>query len=128
MSSKCHLTTVELELMNILWSIGKGTVRDVMAELPKNRDLAYTSVSTMLRILEQKKIVTAVKSGRQHIYQPRLSKQNFANHSIDKIVTQIFSGKSTELVACLVDNNTLSLDEINEIQALLHAKKKELSK
>jgi predicted transcriptional regulator len=49
------LTETELELMTILWKLGEGSVNDVLAELPQGRDLAYTSVSTILRILEQKK-------------------------------------------------------------------------
>ncbi len=57
------LTKVELELMTILWRLGEGSVTHVLGELPDGRDLAYTSVSTILRILEQKKILKARKEG-----------------------------------------------------------------
>ena len=127
MSEKYNLTPVELELMEILWAIGKGTVRDVLAHLPTSRNLAYTSVSTILRILEQKKILVTEKLGRQHIYLPTLSKEVFASHSIKKIVNQIFSGNSVELVAYLMDKNDLSVDEIEDLQKMLDAKKKELT-
>jgi predicted transcriptional regulator len=126
MSEKYNLTPVELELMDILWKIGQGTVRDVMAHLSRGRNLAYTSVSTMLRILQQKKILAAKKLGRQHIYVPTLSKQTFAAHSVTKIIKQVFSGNSVDLVACLVDKNDISSEEIAAIQKLLHNKKKEL--
>ena len=127
MSAKYNLTPVELELMEILWKIGRGTVRDVMAHLAKNRELAYTSVSTILRILQQKKILYAEKMGKQHVYIPIFSKQNFASHSVKKMIKQIFSGNSAELVAYLMNKNDLSIDEISAIQNLLEAKKKELS-
>src|SRR5579872_6130083 len=127
MSEKYNLTPVELELMEILWKIGQGTVRDVMAHLPAKRNLAYTSVSTILRILEQKKILITEKLGRQHIYLPTLSKQVFASYSVKKIVNQIFSGSSVELVAYLMDKNNLSSDEIAVIQKMLDAKKKEIA-
>lgn len=127
MSKKYTLTPVELELMEILWKIGRGTVRDVMAHLANNRALAYTSVSTILRILQQKKILSAEKMGKQHIYIPLFSKKNFASHSVKKIIKQIFSGNSAELVACLMDKNNLSVDEISTIQNLLETKKKEIS-
>lgn len=127
MPEKYQLTPVEFELMEILWKLGRGTVHQVMAELPEHRKLAYTSVSTMLRILQQKKILTAKKEGRQHIYQPFYSKQLFANHSVKKIVKQIFSGKSSELMAFLVNQAPLSVEEINSIRELLDAKKKEIS-
>lgn len=127
MSEKYNLTPVELELMEILWKIERGTVRDVLAHLPASRNLAYTSVSTILRILEQKKILVTEKLGRQHIYFPTLSKKVFASHSVKKIVNQIFSGNSVDLVAYLVNKNDLSIDEIKALQKMLHAKKKELS-
>lgn len=84
MQEKLYLTPVEHELMEILWRIKAGTVRDVLAELPKKRPLAYTSVSTILRILQQKKIVIAEKQGKQHIYKPLVNKNTYAAYSIKK--------------------------------------------
>lgn len=126
MQNKYSLTPVEQELMNILWKIGQGSVHDVIANLPKSRNLAYTSVSTILRILQQKKIITAKKNGRQHIYIPVLSKETFAKHSVTNIVNQIFSGNSVELVAYLVNKNNLSNEDIAAIQKFLNNKRKEL--
>ncbi len=63
MSDDIQLTATELELMMILWKIGKGSVRDIMDQLPAERDLAYTSVSTIIRILEKKGFVAATKAG-----------------------------------------------------------------
>src|SRR4029079_9240354 len=128
MPEKFSLTPVELELMEILWKIHSGTVRDVMSHLPKDRALAYTSVSTILRILQQKEILIAEKAGKQHIYIPAFSKQTFASHSVNKMVNQIFSGDSAALVAHLMDKNELSIDEISKIQKLLNVKKKQLIK
>lgn len=119
------LTPVELELMEILWRIGKGTVREVMAHLPGNRNLAYTSVSTILRILQQKNILTAEKNGRQHIYLPVFGKQTFTSHSVEKIINQIFSGSSIELVSYLMNTSNLSNEELIMIQKMLDAKKQE---
>ncbi len=119
-----YLTHVEHELMEILWRIGEGTVRDVMEHLPSNRNLAYTSVSTILRILQQKNILTVKKIGRQHIYVPTLTQTLFTTQSVKKIVKQVFSGNSVNLVAHLVNQHSLSNDEINAIQQLLDEKKR----
>ncbi len=127
MTEKYYLTPVELELMEILWNLGQGSVHEVIDHLASDRSLAYTSVSTMLRILQQKNILGIKKLSRQHIYYPLLSKEKYATHSIKKIVQHAFSGKSAELVAYLVDKNKLSLDEINSLQQLLNAKKRDLS-
>lgn len=125
---KHQLTPVEHELMEIIWELGEGTVHDVIACLPKKRRLAYTSVSTILRILQQKNILRAVKNGKQHIYQPLLSKETYAAHSVKTMVRQVFAGDSANLVAYLVKKNDLTLDEIRELQTLLETKKKELQK
>jgi BlaI family transcriptional regulator, penicillinase repressor len=127
MPEKYYLTPVELELMEILWKLGEGTVHDVIAHLSTKRQLAYTSVSTMLRILQQKNILGIKKLSRQHVYYPLLRKETYATRSIKKIVQQVFSGNSAELVAYLVDKNRLSIDEINTLQQLLDSKKKKLS-
>lgn len=125
MSDKYNLTPVELELMSILWRIKQGTVRDVISELPQSRNLAYTSVSTILRILQQKKILTAEKSGgRQHIYIPVMSRTEFASHSLNKISSHVFSGNSVEMVAHFIQKNDLTNDDIEMIQKLLETRKK----
>lgn len=126
MSEKYQLTPVEHELMEIVWKLGQGTVRDVIACLPKKRNLAYTSVSTILRILQQKKILGVIKSGKQHIYKPILTKESFATHSIKTMVKQVFAGNSVDLVAYLVDKNDLSTNEIDAIQTMLESKKRSL--
>lgn len=128
MSENYQLTPVELELMEIIWTLGEGTVRDVMAKLPENRKLAYTSVSTILRILQQKKILVTKKISKQHIYQPLFNKPTFTEHFVKRMVKQIFSGNAFDLVTHLVDKNHITANEIEVIQKLLDTKKQELVK
>lgn len=117
------LTEVELELMTILWRMGEGSVNDVIAGLPVDRDLAYTSVSTILRILEQKKIVSARKEGRGHVYVPELGKADYEAQSVRNMVTKVFEGRPVAMVSTLVkqllDSKGLSSSELAEIQALI---------
>ena len=91
---KINLTDAELELMTILWKLGQGSVNEVMAELPKGRDLAYTSVSTILRILEQKQILTTRKEGRGHLYIPKITKAEYEEATIEKVVAKVFDGSA----------------------------------
>ena len=126
MTEHNRLTDVEHEFMEILWDLGEGTVQDVLDNLPKKRDLAYTSVSTILRILEQKKIVTTKKLGRKHIYRPVLSRRIFTHYSVEKLVQQIFAGDSLELVSHLLGKKSISIEEIKKIQKLLNEKKRAL--
>lgn len=127
MTDHSRLTDVEHEFMEILWRLGEGTVQDVIDGLPKGRNLAYTSVSTILRILQQKKVLAASKSGRKHIYRPLLSKHVFANRSVEKLIQQVFEGDSIELVSHLLDKKRISVEEIKKIQKLLNEKKRALT-
>jgi len=67
--SRNVLTAAELEMMNVIWRIGPCSVAQVQEELLPQRELAYTSVSTIVRILEQKEYVTSQKEGRGHLYE-----------------------------------------------------------
>lgn len=113
------LTEVELEIMNILWSLNEGSVRDVLARLPEERNLAYTSASTMLRILEKKKIVRSRKDGKSHIYIPVLKKQDYEESTLSHVVTNIFDGTPSNLVKRLVNTSDLSDVEREEIKKIL---------
>ncbi|MCB0414288.1 MAG: BlaI/MecI/CopY family transcriptional regulator [Bdellovibrionales bacterium] len=113
------LTEVELEIMNILWFLNEGSVRDVLAHLPEERNLAYTSASTMLRILEKKKIVCSRKDGKSHIYIPVLQKQDYEESTLSHVVTNVFGGTPSSLVKRLVRTSDLSDDERDAIKKIL---------
>jgi len=117
---KNSLTDAELELMNILWKRGEGSVNDVLGELPPKRKLAYTSVSTILRILEQKKIIASRKEGRGHVYFPKLTRAEYEASSVQNIVSKVFQGTPMALVRQLLDVSHLSEEDIKEIQKLLN--------
>ena len=113
------LTDVELELMTILWTLEEGTVADVLAALPQDRQLAYTSVSTMLRILEQKSILKARKEGRGHIYIPALKKSHYEARTVKHVVEKVFDGTPVALVRQLLDTVKVGEKEISELKKLL---------
>ncbi|HLE01693.1 MAG TPA: BlaI/MecI/CopY family transcriptional regulator [Bdellovibrionota bacterium] len=118
------LTEAELELMAILWKLGEGSVNDVISELPEGRKLAYTSVSTILRILEQKNVLDSRKEGRGHIYYPILSKETYEATSLHHLVTNVFEGTPSTLVRRLLETEDLSQDDLKSIRVLLNKKLK----
>lgn len=113
------LTETELELMSILWKIGQGTVHEVLAGLSSERNLAYTSVSTILRILEQKKFIQSRKEGRGHIYLPLVDKQAYEGASLHNLVQKVFDGAPGSMVRRLLETHDLSQDELQSIRDLL---------
>jgi predicted transcriptional regulator len=114
------LTEAELGIMTILWRLGEGTVADVRAALP--RRLAYTSVSTLLRILEQKGVVGSRKEGRGHVYRPRVPKETYEAVSLRHLVGRVFDGAPVSLVRRLLEQEELSPEELRELRRLVARK------
>ena len=119
-SEQKRLTDVELELMTILWTLGEGNVAQVIAALPPGRALAYTSVSTVLRILEGKCVVTTRREGRGHIYIPALSKHEYEARAVKDVVTRVFQGVPVAMVRQLLENVSLSDEDLRELRALVN--------
>ena len=113
------LTEVELEFMTKLWSLGKGSVRDVLTRLAPGRNLAYTSAATILRILEQKGFVTSEKLNNSLIYKPALEREAYQSKTLRNLSEKLFDGTPASLVARLVDDDGLSEDALEEIRALV---------
>jgi predicted transcriptional regulator len=113
------LTATELEMMNVIWRIGPCSVHQVVEALRPQRELAYTSVSTIIRILEQKKYVLSIKEGRGHLYQAAVSKQSYQATSLARLVSNVFDGAPTLLVQRLLDSEQLSAEELESIRALM---------
>ena len=114
------LTETELELMTILWKLNEASVNDVLNELPKSRHLAYTSVSTILRILEQKKVLVSRKEGRGHIYSPLIKKGQYESTSLQHLVAKVFDGDPSTLVRRLIESKDLDSSELEQIRELLN--------
>jgi predicted transcriptional regulator len=113
------LTEVELEFMTQLWALGKGTVRDVLANLDQERNLAYTSAATILRIMEQKNFVTSEKDGKTFIYSPVLAKDAYQSKTLRDLSDKLFDGTPVSMVARLVDDHGITEEALSEIRALL---------
>ena len=113
------LTEVELEFMTQLWALEEATVRDVLSCLAPDRNLAYTSGATIMRILEQKGFVTSVKRGKSLVYRALLAKDSYQSRSIKNLSEKLFDNAPAMLVARLVNDSDLSEEALEEIRELL---------
>lgn len=103
----------ELDVMSVLWDIGAGTVADVRERLPA--DLAYTTVLTILRNLEEKGFVTHQVEGRAHRYHPRVAQQAARRSAIGRVVDKLFQGSVDQLLAHLVRERNLSAEDLRRL-------------
>lgn len=118
---QARLTEGELEIMLILWEQGEGTVRDVLGALAPDREPAYTTISTLVRILERKGLVTSRKEGRSHVYRPTLTRAAYQRARLRETVVRLFGGSPAALVRGLLEDEAVQPSDLEEIRRLLDA-------
>ena len=116
----------ELDVMGVLWQLGSGTVAEVRAKLPA--DLAYTTVLTILRNLEEKGFVTHKTEGRAHRYVPRVARQKARESAVARLIDKLFHGSPDLLIAQLVERQKLTADDLRRLRERLRAENDEETK
>ena len=119
-----ELTKAEEQVMQILWEIKKGFVKDILEKMPAPKP-AYNTVSTIVRILEKKGFLVSRKSGRSHIYQPRISKEEYELIGVNHMVDDLFGGTPVALIRRLLGGTKLSGNDLRELKELLNDKESE---
>jgi predicted transcriptional regulator len=116
-----NLTEAELRLMDVLWEKGSATVGEISEALPKKPDLAYNTVLTTMRILEDKGYVQhrKPKEGRAFIYEPVVSREVASRSAIRHLLGRFFKNSAEALVLNLLEDEDLSESERKRIQSLL---------
>jgi predicted transcriptional regulator len=112
------LTEQELEIMKIVWEREKASVRDVYEALLERRKVAYTTVMTMMKILEHKKYLKKTLADRAYIYRPARPKGQVIGDMVRDFVNRVFNGSAEPLLVHLVEEHDLSGEELEEIARL----------
>ena len=112
------LTEQELEIMKIVWERESATVRDVYETLLEQRKVAYTTVMTMMKILEQKKYLKKTQADRAYVYRPTQPKGKVIGDMVRDFVNRVFNGSAEPLLLHLVEEHDLSPEELEEIARL----------
>ena len=113
-----ELTRAELQVMNILWDIRKGTVAEVLEHYPEPRP-AYNTVLTFLRILKEKGFVTSEAAGKQHRFCPVILRGEYTRNYMRNVKDSLFRGSATDLVNFFVKEENLTTEEIKELLDLI---------
>jgi BlaI family transcriptional regulator, penicillinase repressor len=114
-----ELTKAEEEIMQILWQIEKGVVWDIVEQLSEPKP-AYNTVSTFIRILEQKGFIDhEAVSGKTYAYFPTVSREEYRSQVANKLVTNYFDGSLKELVSFFMQDKNISLSDADEIVKLI---------
>jgi BlaI family penicillinase repressor len=113
------LTPQELAIMKIVWRMEKATVRDVYEALRATRQIAYTTVMTMMKILEEKGYLKKASADRAHVYRPARPRQQVVGAMVREFVDRVFDGASASLLLHLAKDNKLTEKQRRIIQQLM---------
>jgi BlaI family penicillinase repressor len=117
------LTPQELAIMKVIWRLGKATVRDVFDALRENRTVAYTTVMTMMKILEEKGYLTKGRVDRAYVYRPARPRQQVVGAMVRDFVDRVFDGAAGSLLLHLAKDRRLSKEERASIRRAIEEMK-----
>jgi predicted transcriptional regulator len=118
-SKSSTLTEQELEIMKVVWGRETATVRDVYETLLERRKIAYTTVMTMMKILEQKKYLKRTQEDRAYVYRPAKPKNQVIKGMVREFVDRVFNGSAEPLLVHLVEDRRLSREDLDEISKMI---------
>jgi predicted transcriptional regulator len=116
---KTQLTELQLDVVRVLWSEGEATVAEVRERLPESRNLATTTVATVLSRLEKQNVVTRRLDGRQYVYRPTVTENQVRRSMVADLVGSLFEGDPAALVSHLVSDAELEDGDLERVRALL---------
>ena len=109
-----ELTKAEEQIMQILWDLKKGVVRDILDRIPEPKP-AYNTVSTIVRILEKKGFVGYKAYGKTHEYYPKVERNKYRSFFLKNFVVNYFDGSFERLVSFFAKDNDLDINELEEL-------------
>ncbi len=113
------LTEGELRIMEVIWSLGSASVRDVAAVLQEKDSVAYNTVQTMLRILEEKGYLSHEKLGRSFIYTPLVERHKARSVALKHLLSNFFDGSPQSLLVNLLEDEELDASDMQKLKDLI---------
>ncbi|WP_025742379.1 BlaI/MecI/CopY family transcriptional regulator [Aquimarina pacifica] len=117
-----QLTKAEEEIMQWLWQLNEANVASIIDKMPSPKP-AYNTVSTIIRILENKAFVSHRKEGKGYIYFPKVKKDEYSNQSLNKLMNNYFNGSFKNMVSSFVKKNDMSIKDLEQILKELNKEK-----
>lgn len=116
------LTRQELQIIKVVWDRGAATVREVCDVISQIKPTAYTTILTLMGILEDKGALTHVRSGRAYIYKPLLSRRQATKNVIHDLVTRYFDGKPENMFESVLENEPLNIGQLAALRGMLDSR------
>jgi BlaI family penicillinase repressor len=120
------LTRQELQIMKVIWSLGTATVKDVCDSMSQTKTVAYTTILTLMGILEEKGALTHTRSGRAFLFRPILSRRQATRNQMRDVIARFFDGNPERLMGDVLENETLDPDQLESVRILLDSRQEHL--
>ncbi|KKO92707.1 MULTISPECIES: BlaI/MecI/CopY family transcriptional regulator [Sphingobacterium] len=117
-----ELTKAEEQIMQELWEMGRGFVKEIIDRLPEPKP-AYNTVSTIVRILETKGFVRHESFGKSHQYLPKISKEEYKKGITGKLLTNYFDNSPKRMLSYFLEENRLDIKELDDILSIIERNK-----
>ena len=115
---------LQLQILKVLWAVGPSTVADVHAALPAGADLAYTTVATMLRKMEARRLVRHRAQGRKFIYEAAVPERDVTADLAGDVLDRAFEGRLADMVHHLLDTREVSAADLDQLSRLIAARRR----
>jgi predicted transcriptional regulator len=120
------LTRQELQIMKVVWELGNATVKEVCDTMSQKKPVAYTTILTLMGILEEKGALNHTRAGRAFVYRPVLSRQQATRNQVRDVINRFFGGRPDALVEDILENETIAADKMDAVKNLVESRKENL--
>jgi BlaI family transcriptional regulator, penicillinase repressor len=116
---KAKPSDLEMQVLGVLWDRGPCTARGVLEAMPDGKQRAYTSILSVMQVMEKKGLLTHTSQGNAHLYSPAVSRKQVLKPFLRKVVTEVFAGRPAALMQALLSETPVSDEELAEMRRLL---------
>jgi BlaI family transcriptional regulator, penicillinase repressor len=119
------LTRQELQIMKVVWDRGAATVKEVCDDISQRKVSAYTTILTLMGILEEKGALIHTRSGRAYVYKPLLSRRQATRNQVHDVLTRFFDGNPEKMIESVLENEIKATEQIGTVRNLLESRQQE---
>lgn len=119
------LTRQELQIMKVVWERGAATVKEVCDAMSQRKVTAYTTILTLMGILEEKGALVHTRSGRAYVYKPLLSREQATRNQVHDVLTRFFDGNPEKFIENVIENEVKEPQQLGSVKHLLDSRQQE---
>lgn len=116
---KTKPSDLEMQILSVLWDRGASMAREVLDAMPDGKKRAYTSILSVMQVMEKKGLLTHTNRGTAHVYKPAVNKNKIIRPFVRKVVTEVFGGQPAAMMQALINEATISDNDLSQIHQLL---------